>query len=241
VAPLRHGLCAGEPLAPALHTAWQEATGLVLYEALGMSEISTYVSGAPNLPVKIGSPGKPQDGRCVAILPFDGDGSETCAAGERGLIAVHRSDPGLMLGYWNRPQDEAEARRGDWFCGGDVGCMDEDGYVWFHGRNDDVMNAFGYRVSPVEVEMALADHPSVGEVAVAEMRVRDGVTIIAAFVVPATGVASLDEESVLAHASRRLADYKMPRAVHTVDALPRSANGKVMRRQLRPQPQRRAG
>jgi acyl-coenzyme A synthetase/AMP-(fatty) acid ligase len=193
------------------------------------------------MPVKIGSPGKPQDGRCVAILPFDGDGTETCAAGERGLIAVHRSDPGLMLGYWNRPQDEAEARRGDWFCGGDVGCMDEDDYIWFHGRNDDVMNAFGYRVSPVEVEMALADHPSVGEVAVTELRVRDGVTIIAAFVVPARGVATLDEEALLAHASRKLADYKMPRAVHTVDALPRSANGKVMRHELRPRPQRHAG
>ena len=77
-----------------------------------------------------------------------------------------------MLGYWHRPEEEALVYRGEWFCGGDLASIDEDGYVWHHGRNDDVMNAMGYRVSPVEVEMALAEHPAVAEVAVTELRVR---------------------------------------------------------------------
>ena len=99
---LRHGVCAGEALSPELLARWREATGTWLYEALGMSEISTYISSRPGEPIRPGSPGRPQTGRRIAVLPIDG-GTEPLPPGAVGLLAVHRSDPGLMLGYWNRP------------------------------------------------------------------------------------------------------------------------------------------
>ena len=103
---LRHGVTAGEALAPDLLAHWREATGTWLYEALGMSEISTYVSSRPGEPIRPGSPGRPQRGRRVAILPVEG-GTDPLPPGAVGLLAVHRSDPGLMLGYWNRPEEES--------------------------------------------------------------------------------------------------------------------------------------
>ncbi len=228
---LRHGLTAGEALSPALLESWRAATGKELYEALGMSEISTYVSSGPGTPVKPGSPGRAQPGRRIAVLPVEG-GETLLPPGETGLLAVHRSDPGLMLGYWNRPEEEAEVMRGEWFTGGDLASLDEDGYVWYRGRNDDVMNAFGYRVSPLEVETVLAGHPAVAEVAVTEVPVRDAVSVIAAFVVPRDAEDS-NAADLLRHAAEHLAPYKCPREIVFVDRLPRTANGKVVRRQLR--------
>jgi len=156
---LRHGLTAGEPLPLPVAEAWRDATGTDLFEALGMSECSTYISCSPSVPIKPGSPGKPQIGRKIAIL---GEDCEVLPAGQIGHLAVHKSDPGLMLCYWNRPTEDAEVTRGDWFVGGDLASFDEDGYLWFHGRGDDVMTSMGYRVSPAEVEAALADHPHLG-------------------------------------------------------------------------------
>lgn len=142
---LRHGLSAGEALSPTLLGVWRQATGTELYEALGMSECSTYVSSSPEVPVRPGSPGKPQAGRGVVALAIDG-GEAPLQAGETGLLAVHRSDPGLMLGYWKRPEEEALVYRGEWFVGGDLASFDGDGYMRYHGRNDDLMNAMRYRV-----------------------------------------------------------------------------------------------
>ncbi len=172
-ASLRHGLTAGEALPPVLREQFLKSTGKPLYEALGMSEISTYISSGPGTLVRPGSPGRPQPGRRVAILPLD-VGETPLPAKKSGLIAVHRSDPGLMLGYWNRAEAEEEVFRGEWFLGGDVAEMDEDGYFWLHGRRDDLMNAGGYRVSPAEVEGVLSHAPGVADVAVAERKVRDG-------------------------------------------------------------------
>ena len=227
---LRHGLTAGEALSPALLAHWREATGKQLYEALGMSECSTYVSTGPGMEIRDGSPGKPQPGRCVAALPVDG-GPEPLPAGETGLLAVHRSDPGLMLGYWRRPDEEAEVYRGEWFIGGDLASFDADGYMWYHGRADDLMNAMGYRVSPQEVEAALTGHPDIQEVAVTELHVREDVSVVAAFVVPKEA-SEPDAASILKWAADKLAAYKCPREVVFVESLPRTANGKVMRRAL---------
>ncbi|HEX6959819.1 MAG TPA: AMP-binding protein [Ferrovibrio sp.] len=227
----RHGVTAGEALPPALLAEWQERTGKPLYEALGMSEISTYISTGPGMKVKPGSPGKPQAGRRIAILPPEGDGTEPLPQGEVGLLAVHRSDPSLMLGYWNRPDEEALVFRGEWFCGGDLASIDADGYVWHHGRNNDVMNAMGYRVSPVEVEAAIAEHPAIAEVAVTEMTVRSDVSVIAAYVVLREGNSASSEE-LQAFAHERLAAYKCPREWRFVTSLPRTANGKVQRKKL---------
>jgi len=227
---LRHGLCAGEALREPLLAAWQQCTGTSLYEALGMSECSTYVSTHPGMAVRPGSPGKPQTGRCVASLALEG-GTEPLPCGEVGLLAVHRSDPGLMLGYWNRSEEEALVYRGPWFVGGDLACFDADGYVHYHGRRDDLMNAGGYRVSPLEVEACLSQHPLVGEVGVSELTVREDVTVIAAFVVP-SNPDEADAGALLEHARQNLAAYKCPREIIFVDTLPRTANGKVQRRQL---------
>jgi acetyl-CoA synthetase len=228
---LRHGLMAGETPPPGLFEEWSARTGLQIYEALGMSEISTYISTGPDMPRKRGTIGKPQPGRRVAILGLE-NGTEPLPLGEEGLLAVHRSDPGLMLGYWKRPQEEADVFRGDWFVGGDIATMDAEGYVAHHGRANDLMKALGYRVSPLEVEAALAEHPAIAEVACAEVHVRDDVSVIGAFIVPHAGIQP-DTKDIERFAAERLAAYKRPRAFVLVDALPRTANGKVMRAQLK--------
>jgi acetyl-CoA synthetase len=228
---LRHCLTAGETLPEDLAHKWRERTGTVLYEALGMSEMSTYISSSPSVPPKPGAVGKAQAGREVVILPVDG-GTEPLPPGEEGLIAVHRSDPGLMLGYWKKPEEEALMMRGEWFCGGDLGVLDEDGYITHLGRNDDLMNAFGYRVSPLEVEQVLGEHPDVAEVAVTEIRVRGDVSVIGAFVVPGQGK-KVDAETLSKLAEARLAAYKVPREYIFLDALPHTPNGKVRRSELR--------
>ena len=227
---LRHGLIAGETPQPGLFEAWLAATGRPLYEALGQSEISTYVSSSPSVPRVAGAAGKPQPGRRVAILAMEG-GSEPVAAGVEGFLAVHRSDPGLMLGYWNRPGEDASVTRGDWFIGGDLAVMDEAGYVFHRGRADDVIKAQGYRVAPQEVEAVLARHPDVAEVACCAIEVTPGVNVVGAFIVAREGVAP-DASAILAFAAGELADYKRPREVVFVQALPRTANGKVKRKAL---------
>jgi acetyl-CoA synthetase len=227
---LRHGLMAGETPPPGLVEDWTAATGLPLYEALGMSEISTYISTGPSVPYRSGTVGKPQAGRHVAILAAN-DGADPLPIGSEGLIAVHRSDPGLMLGYWNRPDEEAEVFRGYWFVGGDLGAIDADGYVMHLGRVNELMNAGGYRVSPLEIEAALAAFPGVAEVACTEIRVRSDVSIIAAFIVPHDGT-EIDATAVKAFAAERLAAYKVPREIVFVERLPRTANGKLQRKAL---------
>jgi len=228
---LRHGVTAGEALPAGLLAEWQDRTGKPLYEALGMSEISTYISTGPGMAIKPGSPGRPQPGRRVAILDPDSDSINPLPTGSIGLLAVHRSDPSLMLGYWKRPDEEALVYRGEWFCGGDLANLDADGYVWHHGRNDDIMNAMGYRVSPAEVEAALAEHPAVAEVAVTEIRVRAEVSVIAAFIVLREGE-SVTRDAISHFAEDRLAAYKCPREWRFVTSLPRTANGKIQRKKL---------
>ena len=227
---LRHGLMAGETPPPGLIEDWTAATGLPLYEALGMTEISTYISTGPSVPYRPGAVGKAQTGRRVAILPLRG-GDQPVQPGVEGLIAVHRSDPGLMLGYWQRPEEEAEVFRGDWFTGGDLGSIDEDGYITHLGRVNELMNAGGYRVSPLEVEAVIVCCPGVAEVACAEISVRSGISIIAAFIIVAES-APLDAEAVKEFAAARLAAYKVPREIIFVDQIPRTANGKAQRKAL---------
>ncbi len=229
---LRHGLCAGEALPPSLLEEWRERTGRDLYESLGMTEVSTYISSGPATPVCTGSPGRPQPGRRVAILPVEGDPTPL-PPGETGLLAVHRSDPGLMLGYWRRPEEEDAVFRGEWFAGGDLAALDADGYVWFQGRADDVIKSFGYRLSPIEIEAALASCPGVAEVAVVGQAIDEAKTLVTACVVRNPDATTPVEEADLArHAEAHLAGYKRPHVYRFVDALPRTANGKVQRRVL---------
>ena len=231
---LRHCLCAGEPLLPALAEEWAAVAGTEMFEALGMTEVSTYISSGPATPVRPGSPGQPQPGRRVVILPEDGDAPDAeqpLPPGEVGLLAVHRSDPGLMLGYWRRPDEEASVYRGEWFTGGDLAAMDEDGYIWFHGRADDVIKSFGFRLSPVEIEAAIESCPGVSEVAVVGVPIDPTKTLVTACVVQQDGV-RVEEDALRAHAEVRLAAYKQPHEYRLVDELPRTRNGKVQRKVL---------
>lgn len=229
-AGLRHGLAAGEALPDALREAWSAAAGRPVYEAIGMTEVSTYVSFSPERPPLRGATGYPQRGRRVAVLADDGDAP--VARGREGMLAVSRRDPGLMLGYWRRPDETAAAFRGEWFVTGDRARMEADGAIVHLGRADDLISAGGYRVSPQEVEAALAEHPGVAEAAAVERRLREGVSVVAAYYVPRAGAAP-GEAELAAHCAARLARYKQPRVFVAVAALPRNANGKVLRRRLR--------
>ncbi|MEM7269822.1 MAG: acyl-CoA synthetase, partial [Pseudomonadota bacterium] len=228
-AGLRHGLCAGETFAPMHRDDWNSRTGKPIYEALGMTEISTFLSSSPDHPHVEGKAGRPQPGRKIALIA-----NETPAPlGEEGVIAVDRSDPGLMLGYWNDEAATEAAMTGDWFLTGDVGTMDEEGYITFLGRNDDMMNALGYRVAPEEVEAALNLHPGVAAAAAVELQVRQDLSLIAAFIQPADDPP--DEASLAAHAQEHLGAYKIPRVWKIIDQLPRNPNGKLRRKALRDQ------
>jgi len=221
---LRHGLSAGEKLPEPIREAWHTATGTPIHEAYGMSECSTFISGSPARPAPAGTLGFVQDGRQVCLLDDAGQ------PGDNGTIAVHHDDPGLMLGYLGHPEDMAARMLGDWFLTGDRATRLGDGALRYEGRSDDMMNAGGYRVSPVEVESALAHHPGIDEVAATELAVKADATVIAAFY---TGPAALPEDELAAFAAERLARYKCPRLFIHQSVLPRGANNKLLRRTLR--------
>ena len=224
---LRHGLTAGEKLSEAIRDRWQGATGTALYEAFGMSECSTFISSAPARPASPVSLGYAQRGRRLAILGSEGP----VPLGEEGTIAIHRSDPGLMLGYLGDEAATAERMQGDWFLTGDQARMDATGAITFLGRRDDMMNAGGFRVSPMEVEGVLTAHPGITQVAVTDIEVKEDARVIMAFY---TGAAEIDAETLENFARSRLAGYKCPRAFYFVKELPTGANGKLLRRALRP-------
>lgn len=217
---LRHGLSAGEKLPHDTRRAWEKKTQTQIHEAFGMSECSTFISGNPNRPAPHDTLGFPQSGRRIAILA----NGKPVPLGQAGQIAIHRDDCGLMIGYWGAPVQE------DWYLTGDIGVMDTDGAITYLGRNDDMMNAGGYRVSPIEVEAALASHPSISDVGACEVTVKSGVSVIAAFY---TSTDVLDTEQLTAWCADRLAGYKCPRIFIARDSLPRGANNKLLRRVLR--------
>lgn len=225
---LRHGLSAGEKLSETVRATWVRTTGTPIFEALGMSEVSTYVSASPDRPAPEGSAGYPQPGRLVAVLGEDG---APVPRGEAGELAVGADDPGLFLGYW-RAEDETRARlRDGWFHTGDTVLMETDGAIRYLGRDDDMLNAGGFRVSPMEVERAFDALEGVQESAAVELPVRAGVSVIGLFYVPRG--AALEDDALAAHASATLARYKQPRLFIPTETLPRGANNKLNRRVLR--------
>ncbi|MEC7761945.1 MAG: class I adenylate-forming enzyme family protein [Pseudomonadota bacterium] len=227
---LRHGLTAGEKLAEPIRTAWEAATGTTLHEAFGMSECSTFVSGSPARPAPEGALGYPQPGRTVAVMGDDA----IVARGEAGVLAIRADDPGLMLGYVGAEEETRARYKDGWFLTGDSVAMAEDGAISYLGRGDDMMNAGGFRVSPVEVESAMMLHPGVHEAAAVEIAVSETAKVIACFYVAEPGHAP-DETALVAHATATLAHYKCPRIFVAVEALPKGANNKLLRRALRAQ------
>ncbi|MEM1350859.1 MAG: class I adenylate-forming enzyme family protein [Pseudomonadota bacterium] len=218
---LRHGLSAGEKLPPRTLDRWRTATGTEIYEAFGLSECSTFISQKPGRTASSGTLGRPQKGRRVALLR---DGAPV-PVGEEGTIAVGRNDPGLMRGYLGQP----EAIEGDWFLTGDQAVMDANYSITYAGRGDDMMNAGGFRVSPVEVERVLGAVEGVEAVAVATVQIKEDTAIIAAFY---TGPTALDAADLRAYADQTLARYKQPRVFLHLPELPTGPNGKILRRAL---------
>ncbi|MCX7559858.1 class I adenylate-forming enzyme family protein [Sulfitobacter sp. F26204] len=223
---LRHGLSAGEKMTAAVREAWNEITDTPVYEAFGMSECSTFISGSPSMPAKEGAIGCAQPGRRVSIRTSRGEARPDSA----GTIAVHNSDPGLMLGYLNEPELTKAKFDGDWFMTGDQGAIDKDGQITYLGRNDDMMNAGGFRVSPLEVEETLLNAPGITGIGVTEVEIKKGTSVIAAFYTAAT---ALNEYELTEYAKETLARYKQPRLYIHVDTLPTNNNGKIQRRILR--------
>ena len=201
----------------------QAATGTDLHEALGMSECSTYLSGSPSRPAPDGMTGYPQAGRRIALL--DANGAEA----DEGQIAIDRHDPGLMLGYLDDDTATNARLQGDWFLTGDHARRSPDGAMAYLGRRDDLMNAGGFRVSPVEVEAALSGFADVTELAVTDIEVKPGVHIIACAYVSETD----RDADLFGRANAVLAKYKQPRLYRRLPALPRGANAKLNRRALR--------
>jgi acetyl-CoA synthetase len=176
--------------------------------------------------------GKPVPGHEVAVVDDEGN---PLAPGEPGTIAVRRPDPVMFLEYWRHPEASAAKFTGDWLLTGDQGSVDRDGYFHFVGRDDDIITSGGYRIGPGEVEDCLMGHPAVALAAV--IGVPDPVRTerVKAFIVLDQGHApdeTLSRE-IQDYVRTRLAAHEYPREIAYVDALPMTATGKIMRRELR--------
>jgi acyl-coenzyme A synthetase/AMP-(fatty) acid ligase len=232
---LRHTLGAGEPLNPEVITTWREGMGLTIYDGYGQTETVLVTAMFPCLDFRPGSMGKAAPGYDVAVVEPDG---RKVAGGEEGVlgIRVHPMRPvGLFSGYWHNPQATERSVAGDYYLTGDRVRMDEEGYLWFVGRDDDVIISAGYRIGPFEVESALVEHPAVVEAAA--IGVPDPIRgqVVKAFVVLAAGwqaSQSLAEE-LMEHVGEVTAPYKHPRLVEFVPELPKTISGKIRRAELR--------
>ena len=223
----------GETLGGELLEWGRETLGVTINEFYGQTECNLIVSNSAGLfPVRAGSMGRPVFGHDVAVID---EGGQAVGPGTVGEVAVRRPDPVMFLRYWNQPEATAAKFTGDWMRTGDQARVDDDGYLWFQARTDDVITSGGYRIGPGEIEDCLLRHPSVGMVAVIGVPDPVRTEIVKAFVVPGPGVEPSERltAELQAHVRERLAAHEYPRQIEYVDALPLTATGKVMRRELR--------
>jgi acetyl-CoA synthetase len=231
VPTLRHCMSAGEHLSDEVFVQWKERFGLDIYEAVGMSEFSYYLSQSRERPIRPGSAGFPQPGHDVKLL--DPETLAEVARGEEGMISIPAGDPGLFLEYWNQPEETARLKRDGWFLTGDFARIDADGYLWFLGRKDDIIKSFGYRVSPYEVERVLKGHPAVADCACVAEAAGAGKTLVVAYVI-AQPDADVSPDELAAFGREHLAAYKAPKVVYLAREFPRTPNGKILRREITP-------
>jgi len=233
---LRHTVSAGERLNACVAEKWHNKTGIQVMEAYGQTETLMTLANYACVPPREGSMGLPLPGSDVDIIDAQG---HRLPWGSEGDIAVRVPNPLLMLGYF---KDEARTREsyvdGDderWFITGDIGTRDADGYFFYSGRRDDVINSAGYRIGPTEVENALLSHPGVLECAVIGAPHEERGEIVKAFVVLRPGIAPRDElvSDLKDHVKQMTAPYKYPRAIEFVDALPKTQTGKIQRSALK--------
>ncbi|SHM43045.1 acyl-CoA synthetase [Rhizobacter sp. OV335] len=257
---LRSVMSAGEAVGDAVFAWCREQLGITVNEMFGQTEINYVVGNCtefldadgraqPGWPARPGSMGRAYPGHRVAVL--DDDGRE-CPRGTPGDVAVHcrdvhgDPDPVFFLGYWRNDGATRAKFTGDpddsWCRTGDTALMDDDGYLWYQGRSDDVFKAAGYRIGPSEIENCLVKHPAVVNAAVVPKPDSERGALVKAYVVLAPGVvgdAALIEE-LQAHVKGRLAPYEYPKEIEFIDALPMTTTGKVQRRVLRLQEEERA-
>lgn len=223
----------GESLGPELLDWGRDAFGFDIGEIYGQTECNFFLGTSPRvMPVKPGWIGRPTPGRDVAVIDADG---QPVAAGEAGDIAIRRGDVCMMLEYWRNPEATRDKFRGDWMLTGDLGRVDDDGYIAFFGRDDDVITSAGYRIGPGEIEDCLMAHEAVHQAAAVGVPDPLRTEAVKAFIVlKADRQPSLAlEDSIRAHVRGRLAAHEYPRLIEFVEDLPVTVTGKVRRRDLR--------
>lgn len=232
---LRHCVAAGEPLNPEVIATWKKATGLTIRDGYGQTETVLLCGNFPGIDVKPGAMGLPTPGFELAVINDEG---LPAPIGQEGNLAI-KIEPDRPLGmfkeYWHDVSATAEAFRQGWYRTGDCGRVDEDGYFWFVGRADDVINSSAYRIGPFEVESALVEHAAVVEAAVVGKPDPVRGEIVKAFVVLAKGFSPSDalKTELQEHVKHTTAPYKYPREIEFVDDLPKTVSGKIRRLELR--------
>ena len=231
---LQYSTTAGEALNPDLFNFWKEHTGLTIYEGFGQTETPLTIANLKHSTPRSGSMGKPVPLYDVEIQRDDGS---RCNTGETGEICI-RMEPrpaGIMMEYYRDPEKTANAIYDGWYHTGDTAWVDEDGYFWYVGRNDDVIKSSGYRIGPFEIESELLEHEAVRECAVTGVPDPVRGFAVKATVVLADGFEGSDEltRELQAWVKHRTAPYKYPRIVEYDDALPKTVNGKIRRVAIR--------
>lgn len=228
---LRHYMSAGEHLSDEVLEQWRTRFGLDIYEAVGMSEFSYYLSQSKYRPIRPGSAGFPQPGHDVQLL--NPETLEPVPVGEEGMICVKDTDPGLFLRYWNLDEETAKYKHDGYFFSGDYAKYDADGYIWFLGRKDDIIKSFGYRVSPYEIERVYKGHPAVADCAAVGEEIEKDKLLVVIYVIPKPDV-SVNPDELLVYGKQHLAAYKSPKTVYVAKDFPRTKNGKILRKDISP-------
>ncbi len=222
----------GESLGADMLDWGRSALGVTINETYGQTECNLILTSAAGIGVqKPGAIGKAVPGFDVRII--DAAGNEV-PRGETGEIAVRRGTPVMFREYWGQPEKTAAKFVGDWMKTGDLGQMDDEGYVTYSSRDDDVITSAGYRIGPTEIENCLTGHPDVAMAAAVGIPDPIRTEVVKAFVVLRDGAKiEVLEAALIARVRDRVSPHCAPRIVEVIDAMPMTATGKIMRRELR--------
>jgi len=232
---LKYCTTAGEAMPPDVFKAWKRATGVTIMEGFGQTETTVVICNTRGMTPKPGSLGRPSPQYRVALMDADGDPCPVGVTGEIVIAVKYGKPEGLMDGYYLDEQKTAEAIHDGWYHTGDTAWMDEDGYYWYVGRNDDIIKSSGYRIGPFEVESVLLEHPAIAECAVTGVPDPLRGQLVKATIVlfpdyePSDALAA----EIQNYVKQRTAPYKYPRVISFVSALPKTVNGKVRRVAIR--------
>ncbi len=232
---LRHLASVGEPLNAEAVIWSREAFGLPFHDTYWQTETGCMViTNFPGMPIKPGSMGKPFPGITATVLDprtYEPVGRP----GSVGLIALRPGWPSMMRSYWNNPTAFQNKFRNGWYLTGDRASIDADGYFWFVGRDDDVINTGGHLVGPFEIESALLEHPAVAESAAVAKPDPVNMEVVKAFVVlkPSYVMGGDLELEIMNFIRKKLSPLAMPQEIEFVDSLPKTRSGKIVRRILR--------